>query len=252
MNALKRDHGVSGYLDEMFTAKDVIHQALRAHAQVEKVVVGNDKTYKSLSKDLSGYISSPEASLNQNGLQTFCICCFSKNRKFKFVATVSKYSKKLSQRQDDILPSKFVFGGNNATLIENAKAELREVHAEVEKLRSERDDKSSKVEELQQAKQLSYRESEVSKKSLFTFRSFIGKFQSSKRKLADAKKALSSVGDGEEKIEKARDLMNRVMNSLSAIEAHSAQQQKILEAAILSTGAAAKKTSVATAGTMAE
>ena len=75
MQVLKRDHGVQGYLDEVFSAPDAVVQALRNTSNIQSVLIGNDKTTKSLNDhNLMDYLNQRE---NGNGLQAACI--FAKN-----------------------------------------------------------------------------------------------------------------------------------------------------------------------------
>ncbi len=71
MQVLKRDHGVQGYLDEVFSAPDAVIQALRNTSNIQSVLIGNDTTTKSLNNNgLMDYLNQRE---NGDGLQAACI-----------------------------------------------------------------------------------------------------------------------------------------------------------------------------------
>ena len=48
--SLKSQHGVAGYLDELFSAPDPILQALRSQSQVQSVIVGTADTQESIDR----------------------------------------------------------------------------------------------------------------------------------------------------------------------------------------------------------
>ena len=50
MEVLQREHGVQGYLDEVFNAPDPILQALINTSNIQNILVGNDKTTDSLNR----------------------------------------------------------------------------------------------------------------------------------------------------------------------------------------------------------
>ncbi len=71
MDILQREHGVQGYLDEVFTAPDAIVQALRNTSNIQSVLIGNDVTTNSLNQNgLMNYLNEKE---DGHGLQASCI-----------------------------------------------------------------------------------------------------------------------------------------------------------------------------------
>ena len=81
MQVLKRDHGVQGYLDEVFSAPDAIVQALRNTSNIQSVLIGNDETTRSMnSRGLMSFLNQRE---NGQGLQAACIFAKDGNKTFK-------------------------------------------------------------------------------------------------------------------------------------------------------------------------
>lgn len=81
MEILKREHGVQGYLDEVFTAPDAIIQALRNTSNIQSVLIGNDVTTNSLnSNGLMNYLNEKE---DGRGLQASCIFAKDGRQTFK-------------------------------------------------------------------------------------------------------------------------------------------------------------------------
>jgi hypothetical protein len=68
MNTLKKDHGILGYLDELFEASPAVLQALRNTSNVQSVLVGGART--KMTDGLLAYLSQRE---NEGGKQAFCI-----------------------------------------------------------------------------------------------------------------------------------------------------------------------------------
>jgi hypothetical protein len=81
MELLRQDHGVQGYLDECFEAPGPVLQALRTRANVQSVLIGNEKTTNSLNKDkLMDYLNQRE---NGQGLKASCIFARDRSRTYK-------------------------------------------------------------------------------------------------------------------------------------------------------------------------
>jgi hypothetical protein len=81
MEVLRREHGVKGYLDEVFTAPDAIMQALRNTSNVQSVLIGDDQTTTSLNrKGLMTYLNQREGSRK---LQASCIFATDGQKTFK-------------------------------------------------------------------------------------------------------------------------------------------------------------------------
>jgi chromosome segregation ATPase len=106
INILKRDHGIIGYLDQSFTAPQVVMQALTNYHNVDKVLVGSEQTQNSIdSRGLSKYLS--EAECGSGRARNFSIFTPQGEKSFQYTANVSKYSKKVNLRIDDVRPAKW-------------------------------------------------------------------------------------------------------------------------------------------------
>ncbi len=96
MAMLKRDHGVTGYLDESFEGPDIVVEALKANASIQKVLLGNDETQNSLdSRGLGDILSQSEIG---GPLQSYCIFASRRGQSFKYTSQISRYSGKPSLR----------------------------------------------------------------------------------------------------------------------------------------------------------
>ena len=127
---LKEQHGVIGYMDESFLAPDPIMQALRSSASVHKVLVGGDKTQRSLDEEgLLDYLSKPEN--GENKLKSVCIFSSTGNKSYKSTASVSRYSGKLSTRVDEITPARMLAAGSNPAAKDRCEQELQKVRAKL-------------------------------------------------------------------------------------------------------------------------
>lgn len=232
-----------------YTAPEVVRQALIVHASVEKVVVGGEKTYNSINtKDLFKFLSNPDPTLGQTGLQGFTVCCnSSKKQSFKYIVTVSRYSKKLANRQDDVLPANFLGGGISPSQIEAEESSLQNLHEQMNEFRPKMDDAEREREETQQKTQQCHASFETAKKRKESVKNFIVKYEKSKKTLQEKQAALNEDNDEGEKKEYIQQLMNRVMHSITAIESHSSQQEKMLNAVVSATGSGANKASITAA-----
>ena len=97
MAMLKQDHGVVGYLDESFQGSEIVIEALKSSASIQKVLVGNDKTQDSLDSRGLGKILS-ESEKQGNNLQGYCLFASKGGKSFKYLSQISKYSGKPSLR----------------------------------------------------------------------------------------------------------------------------------------------------------
>ncbi len=71
INKLKQEHGVVGFLDEVFEAPDAVMQALQSTSNIQQVLIGGAKTYESMNrKNLTAYLNKKE---DGSGNRAFCI-----------------------------------------------------------------------------------------------------------------------------------------------------------------------------------
>jgi hypothetical protein len=111
MQVLKQEHGVIGYLDEVFMAPDVVVQALQMAVSIEKVLVETDQTRKSItSHKLLEYLTKSE---DEDGrLKSCCIFVSEGDRSYRYASTISKFSEKsCSWRVNDVRPAMWLTKG---------------------------------------------------------------------------------------------------------------------------------------------
>jgi chromosome segregation ATPase len=97
MAMLKQEHGVIGYLDETFEGPEIVVEALKSNAAINKVLVGDDRTQDSLDNRGLGQILS-ESENGGNTLQSYCIFASRREQSFKYTSQISRYSGKPSLR----------------------------------------------------------------------------------------------------------------------------------------------------------
>jgi len=232
MKVLKEEHGVVGWMDESFTAPDVVMEALRAHG-VEKVLVGTDQTQQSLdNRNLLDYLSQPE---NGGRLLTCAIFSSAGDRSFKYTSTISKYSGKPSVRIDDVRPSKWLTLGVSDDAKERVQSDLREVETKLAAFGPAREETEKEVGKLEDKAQRANARVKKAKDDITNLRRYTNKLEGAKRKLQDLQKALE-VDDDDEKQQKVANIKNRIRHSLSALEAQAQSYKKMMETTVRSSG----------------
>jgi len=247
MKILKKEHGVIGFLDEAFTAPDPIMQALRTFASVHKTLVGGDKTQDSVDhKGLIRYLSEPDSTLGQRGLQASCVFTSKDDKSYKYTQTISRYSSKEVSRIDDILPAKMLAPGVNPRAKKDLEDKLAAVHTDMEKLRPDLEAAEKKNNELLRQSQEHSAQTNASKQQKENLAKFMGKLRAARRKFEDAEADLDT-DDRKEKKAKVKSLMNRMSHSISALEAHAEQHRKMMQSTITSAGVNVSKNGLAAA-----
>jgi structural maintenance of chromosomes protein 5 len=103
ISVLRDEHDVS-YLDDLFEAPDAVMQALRNLASVHKVLVGGKRASENIEQGKGGlleFLSEPEGSLGQSGLQS-CTCCCSLLLFFLFAGKSVMYQPTVRSLSHDI------------------------------------------------------------------------------------------------------------------------------------------------------
>jgi structural maintenance of chromosomes protein 5 len=233
-NLLKRDHGVIGYLDESFEAPQVVLEALKSSASIEKVLVGNDQTQDSMdNKNLGGFLSKPENEGDR--LCSYCIFTSHGGQSFKYTSQISHYSGKPSLRVDDIRAASWLTRGASEEgkrsverEWEEKKTDLEEHLPLIEKAQQEYEDMRAKSQQAQsRVKDFQADRTNVQK--------LINKLQSAQRKLKELEEELAK-DDDEEKKNKINELSQRIHHSLKAIKAHSDCYKQMLESTVNASG----------------
>ena len=110
---LQRKHGISKYLDQAIQAPPIVKQALINAAQIDQVVLGNEKTENSMTKhDLKTILAQRE----DGSMKAAVVTTLKEGRIYKHNINVSRYSRKVGVRTDDLdaargIPPKFLKRG---------------------------------------------------------------------------------------------------------------------------------------------
>ncbi|CAI5722490.1 unnamed protein product [Peronospora effusa] len=115
MNDYRKRYGMTCFLDELVTAPDIVHEALRVHGGLHTVMVGSQQTEDIINK--GGNIFSEIASAERKA-------AFVTPYK-KYVTSVSKYgNRNVSTRTNDLLNPRLLA---TSTSNENEKAEMKKM-----------------------------------------------------------------------------------------------------------------------------
>ena len=99
MAELKRKHGSSKYLDQAIEAHPLVKQALMNAAQIDQVVLGNDRTQNSMDvHDLKTILATRE----DGSMKPACVSTTKDGRIYKYNIAVSRHSGKIGVRTDDL------------------------------------------------------------------------------------------------------------------------------------------------------
>lgn len=234
MNVLKKEHGVTGYLDESFTAPDPILQALRQSAQVDKVLVGTEKTQDSLDhKKLLDFLGKPED--GSNNLKGCCIFTAQKDKSFKYTSSISRHSGKPAVRIDEITGARMLAVGINPAQKEKVQNEVREMEQEIDvisqKIQETEVESTDSQRKCQEAKA---RQKECSE-TLTTVQKISQKISTTKQKIERAERE-ASVDNVSEKEKLLLQLKKRVSGYITALETHCTSHRKIMKVTYSSAG----------------
>eukprot|EP00531_Pseudo-nitzschia_arenysensis_P017234 CAMPEP_0116132262 /NCGR_PEP_ID=MMETSP0329-20121206/9453_1 /TAXON_ID=697910 /ORGANISM="Pseudo-nitzschia arenysensis, Strain B593" /LENGTH=1129 /DNA_ID=CAMNT_0003626763 /DNA_START=129 /DNA_END=3518 /DNA_ORIENTATION=+ len=238
MAMLKREHGVMGYLDESFEGPDIVVEALKANASIQKVLVGNDETQNSLdSRGLGDILSQSEKG---GPLQSYCIFASRRGQSFKYTSQISRYSGKPSLRVDDIKPAKMLSRGASDDAKQRVIQKLEEKQKQKNELQPKFEQLESECNELE-------RERDHAQSIYINGRHEIQELQKSQARLKNAKGKLKAAkkqlenNDDEKKKSIKDDLKKCVRILLTSMTAHSASHKLMMEAKVKSSGAQINK-----------
>ena len=235
MDILKRQHGIIGYMDECFDAPAIVLEALKAAAQIEKVLIGSERTQDSLdNRGLLEYLSQSEGE-NANKLQSSCLFTCQGDKSFKYTSIISKYSGKPSVRIDTIRPAKWLAPGVSDEAKAKVQAELDEVLARRSSVQPALQQAEQELVDLQNQMQTAREKEKQAKENLNDLQKMQNKMQSHESKLRDAERELD-VNDDDEKEKLVAQIQKRVHHSLHALEVHSECYKKMMKATVKYTG----------------
>lgn len=235
MDVLKRQHGIIGYMDECFEAPPLVLEALKSSAQIEKVLIGSERTQDSLdNRGLLEYLSQSEGE-NPNKLLSSCLFTCQGDKSFKYTSIISKYSGKPSVRIDTIRPAKWLAPGVSDEAKERVQAELDEVLGRRARAQPALQQAEQDLVELQNQMQVAKEKEIQARNNLNDLQKMENKMQSHATKLRDAERELD-VNDDDEKEKLVGQIQKRVHHSLQALELHSECYKKMMKATVKYTG----------------
>jgi chromosome segregation ATPase len=235
MQVLKREHGVIGFMDESFTAPDLVVQALKTMAAIEKVLVGTDQTQKSLDNhNLLNYLAESEN--GDSKLKSCCIFASEGDRSSKYNSQISKYSGKPSLRVDDIRAAKWLAKGVNEKAKQDVQQELDSINQQLGELQPAAEAAQQNVAELQEGTQKAMEKVKSAKTNMSDLQKLINKKRNAERKHQESVEQLSLDNEGEKK-EKIGVLNNRIRHSLVALEAQAESYKRMMIATVKCSGA---------------
>jgi chromosome segregation ATPase len=244
MDVLKKDYGMIGTMDEIFTAPDCVKQALISFGMVNKVLVGTDKTYQSKNKGLDEYLAEPDQSRNQHGKQQFSYFCSNGQSSHQYSGSVSKYgNRNLTTKEDYVNPAQMLAPGVDPTVIENAKSELNAIHQEMTAFRPSLQEAEQKKMQLEGQAQNMQAQKIAAEQRRKAVTSFMQKLDTAKAHLKESLKNLKK-DDASDKKNLVNSIKNRIAASIAALEQQAEQQHKMIELTISSAGVEASKSAL--------
>jgi chromosome segregation ATPase len=234
MTVLKREHGFSGYLDETFTAPDVIMQALISRHNVDKVLVGGEAVHNSLErKDLIEFLSTRES--NDNRKQNSCFFYTYKNASFKYTSQVSRYSGEIGTVTDEISHARILKPGSDPRLKDELLETIRRAESIIAKLVPEVDAIKAVVNEMTAEGQNIAQLFKQAKTTKAEFAHYEMKLKNARDKLAEAQENASRDND-KEKAKKIAKVKKLVENSIGMSENAADLHNQIMKGTTTLTG----------------
>lgn len=235
MQILKEQHGVVGYLDESFTAPDIICEVLKSGHSIHKVLVGTDQTQKSLDdKNLLGYLTESER--GDGRLMGCCIFASEGSGSRKYTANISKYSKKAATRIDEVRPAKWLAPGVSEEEKQQVQQELEEYDQKLAEIQLDMEKAKSEMVEFQNEAAQALSRFKKAQQDMKDLKKLLSKVKTAEIKAQEAK-AACEVDDEEEKNQKIGILNKRIKHSIVAVEAHAESYKKMMIATVKSSGA---------------
>jgi predicted HicB family RNase H-like nuclease len=235
MKILKKDHGVVGYMDESFTAPEIVVQALKSNAAIHKALVGTDQTQKSLDdRNLLDYLAESET--NDGKLKGCCIFASEGNQSHKYTSNISKYSGKPSLRVDEVRPAKWLAPGVSDEAKQHVQQELEQFDKQLTDLQPAVESGKTTMIEYQAQAQQAMQRLKNANENMKNLRRMMEKLKNAEIKLQECQEACE-VDDEEEKKQKIGMLNKRITHSLLALEAQAESYKQMMIATIQSSGA---------------
>jgi hypothetical protein len=235
MKILKQEHGVTGYMDESFSAPDLVVEALKKSANIEKVLIGTDKTQESIDhKHLYDFLGQPED--NSGRLQSCCIFSSQKDRSFRSTSTISRFGDhNATLKIDDVRPAKWLAPGVSEEVKQKFSDDLQMWKDKEQEVLPAVQELEAKVAEAQKQAQDATARLGVAKENVTNVTKLHNKIKNAQRKLKESEDALST-DDEEEKQKFITVLKNRVAHSITALEAHAECHKQMMQATYKSAG----------------
>jgi chromosome segregation ATPase len=232
---LKKEHGVCGYLDEAFTAPDPVMQALRDIAAVHKVLVGSEKTQKSI--DDHGLLDLLTEPKERGGrLRGSCIFSSKGRMSFKYTTLISRYNGQPSKRQDDVEPAKMLAAGVDPAVKQRVQNELEEAQDELAQLDKRLQEAKAAADEVMQVAQLAKADFDQAKKVVAYAKKLADKIRGAKEKLARLQEELDNMEtDGNERTLIQR-FKKRIEVAITALEESAKSHKETMETTFASAG----------------
>ena len=235
MEILKREHGVTGYMDECFSAPDLVVEALKKSANIEKVLIGTDKTQESINdKKLLDFLGQPEDGSNK--LQSCCIFSSERDRSFRSTSTISRFGNhNAALKIDDVRPARWLAPGVSEEVKQKVSDDLQTWKEKEQEFLPAVQELEAKVAEAQQEAQDATTRLAMAKENVTNVNKLHSKIKNAQRKLKESEDALST-DDEEEKQKCISVLKNRVAHSITALEAHAECHKQMMQATYKSAG----------------
>jgi structural maintenance of chromosomes protein 5 len=251
MKILKEQHGVECYLDETFAAPDPVMVALQKFANVHKVLVGAETTQDSIERrQLRDFLSEPDSSLGQTGLQGSCIFAAKGNQSYRYIQSVSSYSGKVNSKMDYVGPAKMLAPGVSEEQKARVEDELKGIHEEIAGRRPRVLKAEKAFAELESSVQQKHALFSSIKTTLEHVKKNEGKMQRLHERIVQLEKDLSSDNNDEKK-NLTEDLLKRLKHSIAAITAHGDQQGLMVKNTICMAGISVNRTALNSAERLA-
>ena len=223
MDILKREHGFLSYLDETFTAPDIVMQALVNKHNVDKVLVGGEGVHNSLErKDLIEFLSTKESS-SDTRKQSSCFFYTYRNASFKYTSQVSRYSGEIGTVPNEVLPARILKPGSDPRLRDQLAETVRDAEELIASLHPEVAAHKARYEEMNAQGQLVSQRFKDAKRTKQDFGQFRDRLRNQRDKYQEAQEAAAKDNEKEKakKIVKIKKLVeSNISSSENAGELH--------------------------------
>ncbi|KAL7553665.1 hypothetical protein ACHAWF_016964 [Thalassiosira exigua] len=233
MELLRREHGFNGYLDETYTAPDVIMQALINKHNVDKVLVGGEAVHNSLErKDLVEFLSAKEGG---GGKQASCFFYTFRGASFKYTSQVSRYTGEVGTDVQNIVGAKLLKPGSDPRLKDELAAQIKEAEDRIAELRPQADEVTRTLEEMNKEGATLHTRFNQAKRTKQDYQKYRVKLRNQKDKLEEAEENASKDND-REKAKKIAKIKKLVENSITMNENAAKIHTEIMKSTHILTG----------------